>query len=107
MGRSVWTPLGAALAALIGAAVPTVVAAILIYRELHASPPWRTAWRCALAGGVTYVLGMIWHVQGWALLAKLTVLGVLYFLLLFLLRELRKDDLRTLWRTIRRQGAKS
>ncbi len=87
---------GAAAGSLVTMAAGLLVGVGLVYRHVGAFPPPLTALRCALAGGVVCVLGLLYPLSGLLLLPKLAVLGLLYLALLFLTRELGPGEVRAL-----------
>ena len=92
--------MGAASVTLATLAVGLVVGTVLVYRFVGAAPPFASALRCVSAGVAVYILGRYWHVAGWWLLGKLFLLGILYVVLLLVLRELRSKDLLAIKRTV-------
>lgn len=91
---------GAATASLITFAAGTLIAAFLVYHHIGAAPPLWTCLRCVAAGAIVYTIGLFWAAPGWLVVGKLAVLGTLYLAVLFVLRELRKEDLLTIKRAI-------
>lgn len=89
---------GAAVAAVVTAVVGAVVGTVLIYRAIRALPPPLSLLRCLCAGGVVGVPSFLWSTPGWMVLVKMTAMGLLYLLLLVVLGELKRKDLRSLTR---------
>jgi len=93
--------LGAAFASLIVFGIGAIATTALVFRFIGVAPPVSTALRCGVAGCVVYIAGCAWPASGLAVAAKLAILSLLYAVMLFLLRELRKGDLLRIWRSIR------
>jgi O-antigen/teichoic acid export membrane protein len=77
----------------IGWAAALLVCGLLVWRRFRAFVPWPTALRVAAAGGVAGVLGHFLPVKGKVFtLAEAVAVLVVYFIVLAVLREFRKDD---------------
>jgi stage V sporulation protein B len=86
---------GAALATLVSMALGAlaVIPAVLHYTGARL-PVW-TIIRCIIAGGIAYAGAMIWPAEGWVLVPKLAVLGMVYILILFISGELGGKDIQS------------
>ena len=98
-------PSGAATATLITMATGVTLGAALVYRYIGALPPMLTALRCGLAGGAVLGLGLLWRADGLLVVPKLAALGLLYVVLLFVLRELGAGEVRSTLRAVLARGA--
>lgn len=81
---------GAALATLIAATIGTVIAGVMVLRRFGSIVPWPSLVRVSLAGSVIWGLAVWWQTVGVMLLVELVVLVGLYFLVLYILGELKK-----------------
>lgn len=99
---------GAALASLlVTVAAALVVAAYVFYRFRPAAGPLlRSLARVGLASAAVWGLARLWSPGGLALIPAYLLLGSLYLALLFLLGELRRQDLDELWGLIPRPRRK-
>ncbi|MFH0963094.1 MAG: polysaccharide biosynthesis C-terminal domain-containing protein [Planctomycetota bacterium] len=99
-----WGLVGAASASLVTFAAGTIASVVLVRRCLGPIPFLWTLVRCLAAGGIVYVAGLLWPASGAMVASKVVLLGVLYLVLLFALREIRGEDLREARRIISRPG---
>ena len=106
----------AAVATTIATVAGLVVAFGVLYRLFGARPPWRTGVRVAMAAGLVIGLGLFlgdWPVQPASRLVglgvvggKMALLAVLFYALLYLLREFTGEDRERLARVLRRRRVK-
>ena len=85
---------GAALALAISMSVAALVASVLTYRQFGYLVRLSTVTRVIVATGVVGLASTYIPADGIALVVKLTVLLGLYLVILALLREIGRDDLR-------------
>jgi hypothetical protein len=69
--------------------------------------PGKTVLRVILAAALMTGVSLFWPAQGWLLLAKLAVMGLVYLASLFATREVTEHDLRPLliWKADRQVDA--
>jgi hypothetical protein len=85
---------GAALALAITMSVAALVTSVLTYRQFGFLVRLSTVARVIVAAGVVGLVSTYIPADGIALVVKLTVLLGLYLVILVLLREIGRDDLR-------------
>jgi O-antigen/teichoic acid export membrane protein len=83
---------GAALATLLAATTGTFVAGIFVLKRFGSILLWRSLLRAALAGMAIAVLALWWKSTGAMLLIELVTLAGLYFLVLYILGELKNPS---------------
>jgi O-antigen/teichoic acid export membrane protein len=84
-----WGAPGAALATLIASALGVIAAGTLVLRRFGAILPWGSLWRAAISGMAILALSWLWPSSGWVLLVELASLFGVYFLVLYVLGELK------------------
>lgn len=93
--------MGAAVAMLITMSLGALSGLYLVRRCLGVTAPLACVIRCAVAGTAVYALGRAFPgLTGWLLPVKMAVLGLIYAVGLFLLRELTPEDLLGMWKTL-------
>lgn len=98
---------GAALGTLVGACAGVAAAAILVHRMLGSLLEPSIVARTVLAAVVAAVASRLVATEGWMLLLDLALSGLLYGLLLLVLRVVRFDDVQILLPARRASGATS
>ena len=86
---------GAACATLITMAAGSLALTPFVRRFTAATMPMGTFARCGLAGSIIFVCAFFWQAEGWLLIPKLSVFTGIYVIILFLLGELGKEELRS------------
>jgi stage V sporulation protein B len=85
---------GAAWAAALVLGAGALVQAWLVWKEFRFLLAGRTILKIALGSAVVGALALLWRAEGWMLMAKFAVLGIVYLGVLFASRELKAHDLR-------------
>ncbi|MCF8104529.1 MAG: polysaccharide biosynthesis C-terminal domain-containing protein [Desulfohalobiaceae bacterium] len=86
---------GAATATLITMTVGVLGTVPLVLRYTGAKVPFRTLFRCGVAGMLVYMAAHFWGAEGCVLIPKLILLSMFYIVLLFVMGELGKKEVRS------------
>lgn len=99
--------LGAALAAAVALGLGAVLLSVMARSAYGFLLPGKTAIRVLLSAAAMAGVSLVWPAQGWLLLVKLAVMGLVYLAALFITREVTRHDLRPLllWKADRKADA--
>jgi len=95
--------LGAAVVTTSIAILDSVAAVALVYWLWHILPPSASLWRSLFVGSTAFALSSIWHAEGFWLLLKLSVIGLIIVCLYLIVGELKARDLALIKSTFWRQ----
>jgi O-antigen/teichoic acid export membrane protein len=84
-----WGAQGAATATLIASTLGVMAAGTHVLKRFGSIFPWRSLLRTAIAGTAILGLALWWRSMGWMLLVELALLFGVYFLVLYVLGELK------------------
>jgi len=92
--------IGAATACLATFGMGVVLAGLLVYRYLGAAVNGFNVLRCVAGGAAVFAAAKLWPTSGWMVVVKLAALGMVYLLLLVVLREFKRKDFAALRRAV-------
>jgi len=88
-----WGAQGAAMATLIASTLGVMAAGTLVLRRFGSILPWGSLLRAAISGMTILALSWLWPSSGWVLLLELASLFGVYFLVLYVLGELKNFEI--------------